>query len=232
MRLVPCCWPCRPLWPWTAGKAADWTETLRWPCSWHPAAGRSRPETVAESWTPPVLHWVNPSWSYKQETHKRNIQIGMGKCPSPFVKMHFSCHQQNTMEMKVQRSKKECCGQFLYNEIVQVGCVPVKEHRDPLHGNNDWLAVRGLWVRVCGATSRAGFLLAWEQTNMTCRDTHHLCYGRAGVNLTSNPCHVWTWCKHRWEDDKEVENGGGAPVKSVGEEVRFWAGKLISQDSD
>lgn len=39
-------------------------------------------------------------------------------------------------------------------------CVPVKEHRDPLHGNNDRLAVWGLRVRVGGATGRAGFLLA------------------------------------------------------------------------
>lgn len=39
-------------------------------------------------------------------------------------------------------------------------CVPVEEYRDPLHGNNDRLAVWGLRVRVGGATGRAGFLLA------------------------------------------------------------------------
>lgn len=39
-------------------------------------------------------------------------------------------------------------------------CVPVKEDRDPLHGNNDGLAVWGLRVRVSGAAGRAGFLLA------------------------------------------------------------------------
>lgn len=83
-------------------------------------------------------------------------------------------------------------------------CIPVKEHRDPLHGNNDRLAVWGLRVRVGRAAGRAGFLLAWGETNMTRRDAHRLCYGRARVNLTSNPCHVWTRRKHRWEDERGV----------------------------
>lgn len=109
--------------------------------------------------------------------------------------------------------------------------VPVEEHRDPLHGNNDRLAVWGLRVRVGGATGRAGFLLAWGETNMTRRDAHRLCYGRARVNLTSNPCHVWTWRKHRWEDDKGVEGGvgGGGTSWTNGGEVRLWAG---TQDSN
>lgn len=38
--------------------------------------------------------------------------------------------------------------------------LPVEEHRDPLHGNNDGLAVWSLRVRVGGATGGAGFLLA------------------------------------------------------------------------
>lgn len=101
-------------------------------------------------------------------------------------------------------------------------CVPVKEHRDPLHGNNDGLTVRGLRVRVGGANGRAGFLLAWGETDMTRRDAHRLCYCR--VNLTSNPCHVWTWRKHRWEGDKGVDGEWGvAPVKTStggGGEVR------------
>lgn len=103
--------------------------------------------------------------------------------------------------------------------------VPVKEHRDPLHGNNDWLAVWGLRIRMGGAAGRTGFLLAWRETNMTRRDAHRLRYSR--VNLTSNPCHVWTRRKHSWEDEK----GGGTGWTS-GAKVRAEVGKLISQDSD
>lgn len=106
-------------------------------------------------------------------------------------------------------------------------CVPVKQDRDPLHGNNDRLAVWGLGVRVSGAAGRAGFLLAWGETNMTLRDACSLRYGTAQVNLTSNPCHVWTRCKNRWED----ERGGGTGWTSRGE-VRMGVGRPIPQDSD
>lgn len=107
-------------------------------------------------------------------------------------------------------------------------CVPVEEHRDPLHGNNDRLAVWGLRVRVGGATGRAGFLLAWGETNMTRRDAHRLCYSRARVNLTSNPCHVWPWRKHRWEDDR----GGGWHQLSQWGRGYSVSRDAVSQDSD
>lgn len=51
--------------------------------------------------------------------------------------------------MKLQHNER-CVKRFL----------PVEEDRDPLHGNNDGLAVGGLWVRVGRAAGRAGFLLA------------------------------------------------------------------------
>lgn len=108
--------------------------------------------------------------------------------------------------------------------------VPVKEHRNPLHGNDYGLAVRDLWVRVDRATGGAGFLLAWEKTNMTRRDAHRLCYSRARLNLTSNPCHIWTWCKHRWEDHKEVESQGHQLNRW--REVRLWSGTPISHDQN
>lgn len=74
--LESCRWPCRRQWPWIVGKVADWTGTPRWPCSWRPVAGRSHPETGAESWTPPEPRWVNLSGSCKQETPKEQMMIG------------------------------------------------------------------------------------------------------------------------------------------------------------
>lgn len=93
----------------------------------------------------------------------------------PFVKKVYHLPPSNYFRhYKPQEVKDEPEDLSVYGSFVFInkncvhlyngGCasvdVPVEENRDPLHGNNDRLAVWGLRVRVGGPTGRAGFLLA------------------------------------------------------------------------
>lgn len=115
-------------------------------------AGRSRPGTAAEFGTPPEPRWVNPSGSCKEETPPTRAEEQKVKLSvSDAVPLKYSTYLGDLPATE---------GHSRPMKLVFFLCVPVKEHRDPLHGNNDGLTVRGLRVRVGGANGRAGFLLA------------------------------------------------------------------------